>query len=167
MYRPQPRYNLYACMDLSRASICYRAHAAWPLQSQPLNHCEGNLWFVLERAPLNASGTPAGRAGADSVGFVRGPCTLSTSSLNLQCAASTPAVCCKHGRPGYEKRYTSSLPCAMDRGRSRFVAQLALQTLPANHGLYHVRREPRVATTKSSEGSVRCGMTGLSTFKCS
>ena len=58
MCRFQPLYNIYACVDLSRASICYRLHAVWLLQSQPLNHCEGHLWFVLERAPLNASGTP-------------------------------------------------------------------------------------------------------------
>lgn len=58
MYRFQPLYNLHACVDLSRASICCRFHAARSLRSQPLNHCDGYLWFVCERAPLNASGTP-------------------------------------------------------------------------------------------------------------
>ena len=75
MYRSQPLYNLYACVDLSRASICYRLHATWPLQCQPLNHCKGYLWFVLERAPLNASGTPMSR---------RRPCGRTLSEASLQ-----------------------------------------------------------------------------------
>lgn len=75
MYRLQPLYNPHACVDLSRASICYRLHAAWPLQSQPLNHCEGYLWFVLERAPLNASGTPMS---------IHRPCGRRLSKASLQ-----------------------------------------------------------------------------------
>lgn len=58
MYRFEPLYIFYACVDLSRASICCRLHAVRLLQSQPLNHCKGCLWFVLERARLKASGTP-------------------------------------------------------------------------------------------------------------
>ena len=75
MYRFEPLYNLYACVDLSRASICYRVHAAWPLQSQPLNHCEDYLWFVTGRAPLNASGTPKS---------VHKPCGRRLSNASLQ-----------------------------------------------------------------------------------
>ncbi|KAH6612467.1 hypothetical protein C7974DRAFT_78200 [Boeremia exigua] len=134
------------CVDVSRASICCRLYASWPLQSQPLNHCDGSLWFALERAPLNASGTPIGRAGDNSRGYLTGSCTLSTSSLKLQCTAFTPAVRCNNGYLGRMKRHTSSLPCAIDHGRSRFVAQLALQQLPANEKLYRVRLEPRVTT---------------------
>lgn len=76
MYCVQPLYNLSAWIDQSRASICYRAHAAWLLQSQPLNHIVGYLWFVLERAPLNASGTPTGRAGDDSLMLPNRPMSL-------------------------------------------------------------------------------------------
>jgi hypothetical protein len=152
MYRFQPLLTLYACVDLSRASICYRLHATCLLQSQPLNHSEGYLWFVLERAPLNASGTPmsihrpCGRVLPKASLQVAVP--WSTSSLKLQCAAPIPATHCSCSHPNKMKRHTSSLPCAIYRGRSRFVALLALQTLRTNQGLHRVRPEPCVATSR-------------------
>lgn len=89
MYRVQPLYKLYACVDLSRASICYLAHAALPLQSQPLNHCKGNLWFVLARAPLKASGTPTDRAGGK-------PSGLPERSMYLEHILLETAMCSIH-----------------------------------------------------------------------
>ena len=72
MYRFQPLYNLYACVDMSRASICYRLHAAWPLQSQPLNHCEGSSGSSLGARLSTPAARPCqyiGRAGEDSLTF--------------------------------------------------------------------------------------------------
>ena len=110
MYRFQPLCNLYAGIDLSRASICYRPHAVWSLRSQPLNHCKSYLWFVLERAPQRQRhahvATHAVREKRVYT-FLTGSCTLSTSSLELQCAASTPVVHCKHNHLGHMKRHAS------------------------------------------------------------